>query len=592
MAELKKIKSRPVHLLSFAPGVCNATAFVIDKALSANPDDRFASYDAFIENLEFARAELRRGPSAAPRRMILANTGSSGSWITFAAVAAIVFGGLYWWMNRKPTQPVVAQVVDTKPKVSPEVRYDSARKDIIAGKREQAAAVFRELFVDDKLGEPLHSWSAIHEALAEFLQGRPVIAQDALKKMGAQISPNAIGLDEELIAFFGKVAKFGSSAEPTPIAEAVAFKKDSVEAVGLLIVGLKNWEIGAHAEGVKWLREYQSANPSGPATWTGEYRKLVGNYLEDFSNFQSVADDIRNFEKNPEKAAAALKNVEAVKTKLKSPALVSLLTDMERDNGAKIEAAVSSAAEAMKKQRAEQEAAEEAALTDVKMKLKGLCENYRFGDALALIKNAQVTLEQNAAERDLLSQRITWLVNFKETLIRDLSVSGYAAALTKKNGQQLAGGVAKANDTQLEIKVAFGSVPLPWSDLAPESVMAMAASFLKPTLPIDNLAERQWQLGVFGLFTGKVNEGVQFMDAAAAIRDEYRVHRALFFESTTKDPAPAPAPTTPAPAPAPAPEAAQPMADGTEMSKAPLNPSGTPMGNDINLRRPKPPGQP
>ncbi len=591
MSELKKIKSRPVHLLSFAPGVCNATAFVIDKALAVSPSDRFDSYDAFIENLQFARSELRKGKSRPPRRLVLSSA-SSGSWITFAAVAAVVAGGLYYWMHRPASLPPAAIVKDDKtPKISPEVRYAEARRDILSGKREQAAASFRELFADNRLGEPLHSWSAVHEALSEFLLGRPVIGQEALKKMGEGISPNALGMDEETTAFFTLVAKHGASSEATPVSEAAAYKKDGVEALGLLVIGLKNWEIGAHSEAVKWMREYQAAAPSGPATWAGEYRKVVVSYLEDFTHFQTVAGDIRDFERSPEKAAAALKNVAAVKAKLKSASLVALLSDLERDNTSKIEAALANYAENMKKQRAEQERAEEVALTEVKMKLKGLCENYRFGEAITLIKGAEITLEQNAAERDLLAQRITWLVNFKEQLIKDLSTAGYNAPLMKKNGQQVVGGVVRANDTQLDVKVAFGVLPIPWADLTPDSVMAMAATFLKANLPIDTLAERNWQLGVFGLFTGKVNEGVKFMDAAAAVRDEYRVQRAMFFESTTQDPAPAPAPKTPA-APAPAPEA--PMAEGTEMAKAPLNPSNpnSPATTQINLRRPKPPGQP
>ena len=592
MSELKKIKSRPVHLLSFAPGVGHATAFVIDKALSVDPKDRYDSYDSFIANLEFARAELRKGGHGHRNRRLVLSGAGSGSWITFAAVAAVVAGGLYVWMTRGPSTPQPQpKVENTAPKISPEVRYSEARRDIMAGRRDQAAAAFRELFADGKLGEPLHSWSAVHEALTEFLVGRPVIGQEALKKLGAEISPNAIGMDEELVAFFTRIAKHGSSPEMTPAAEITSYKKDGTEALGLLVVGLKNWEIGAHAEAVEWLKAYQSCTPSGPATWVGEYRKLVGSYLEDFTHFRGVADDIRNFERAPDKAAAALKLIPAVKAKLKSASLVALLSDLERENTSKIELAVASNADTMKKQRAEQERLEIEALTDIKMKLKGLCENYRFGDALTLIKSAQITLEQNAAERDLLAQRITWLVKFKETLIRDISASGYTAALTKKNGQQITGGVTRATETQLEMKVAFGIVPLPWADLSPASVMSMAAAFLKPNLPIDVLAERQWHLGVFGLFTGKVEEGVQFMDQAAAIRDEYRVQRSLFFESTTEAPAPAPAP---APTPAPDPKAAEPMAEGTEMSKAALNPSNplTPGATDINLRRPKPPGQP
>jgi eukaryotic-like serine/threonine-protein kinase len=62
MHELKKIKSKPVHLLSFAPHVSNATAYVIEKALAVKPEDRWASYDEFIQNLEYARNELRKRP--------------------------------------------------------------------------------------------------------------------------------------------------------------------------------------------------------------------------------------------------------------------------------------------------------------------------------------------------------------------------------------------------------------------------------------------------------------------------------------------------------------------------------------------------
>ena len=594
MAELKKIKTRPVHLLSYAPGACSATAFVIDKALAADPKQRFDSYEAFIENLEFARAELRRGRLASARRTIVPLDAGGGSWITFGLVAAIVTGGLYFWMNRPVDQPKpISPATSGASKANLEMRYEQARRDILGGKQEQAAATFRELFVDERLSEPLHSWSGVHEAIAEFLLGRPVTGQAALKKMGSGLVPNVLGLDGESAAFFTRLAKDGAALEATPSPETAAYKKDSEQALGLLVIGLKNWEIGAHAEGVAWLREYQAAAPTGPASWAGEYRKLVGDYLEDFSNFQTVDQDIRNYLKDPEKAAAAIQNLPAVKAKLKSASLVAILSDRDREYAEKIKAAVISAGEEMKKKREELERAEEAALTDVKMKLKGLCENYRFAEALALIKGAHVTIEQNAAERDLLAQRITWLVQFKDTLIKDLSTSTYTAALTKKNGQQLVGGIGRANDAQLDIKVAFGTVPVAWSDLAPESVMTMAASYLKPTLPIDVLAERQWQLGVFGLFTGRVKEGVEYMDAAAAIRDEYRVHRAMFFESTTQDPQPPKTPPPPAPAPPPEPPK-QPMADGTEMSKAPLNPSSpaSPASGDLNLRRPKPPGTP
>jgi hypothetical protein len=157
-------------------------------------------------------------------------------------VAIIVGGGLYFWMHRPSSAPPeLAPIVDKGPKISPEMRYTTARRDLLAGKYDLAAAAFRELVADKKVGEPLHSWSATHEALSELLQGRPAIAQEVLKKMGTEVTPDSSGLDDDLTAFFGKLAKHGASMEATPFSEAAVYKKDTVEALGLLIIGLTNW---------------------------------------------------------------------------------------------------------------------------------------------------------------------------------------------------------------------------------------------------------------------------------------------------------------------------------------------------------------
>jgi len=67
MEELKKIKARPVHIHNFASHVSAPAAFTIDKALSADPQQRFQSYDDFIHNLEYARDQLRKAPAGGRR---------------------------------------------------------------------------------------------------------------------------------------------------------------------------------------------------------------------------------------------------------------------------------------------------------------------------------------------------------------------------------------------------------------------------------------------------------------------------------------------------------------------------------------------
>ena len=69
------------------------------------------------------------------------------------------------------------------------------------------------------------------------------------------------------------------------------------------------------------------------------------------------------------------------------------------------------------------------------------------------------------------------------------------------------------------------------------SVLQMARTFMRPTLTQSALADREWQAGVFCLFTQLVNEGQALMDDAVLRKPEYQNDRAQFFGQ----PAPAPA---------------------------------------------------
>jgi hypothetical protein len=259
---------------------------------------------------------------------------------------------------------------------------------------------------------------------------------------------------------------------------------------------------------------------------------------------------------------------------------------MERELGPKISAGVEAAKAEQEKMRAELAATEDAALTEAKVKMKTFCETYRFKEALAAIQGTKVTLPDQVRDRDLLVRRVEWLVQFKDQLVQDLNRIGYTGGVQRRNGQVLSGGVARASDLQLDIKVQFGNVPIAWADLTPQSVLAMARSFIKPTLSPDVLADRQWQAGVFCIFTQLVNDSQGLMDEAAAVKEEYRFHKALFFGQPPPEPA-ASSPSAPAPE---APRQDAPPGTGVEMAEKPLNPSKSDMNESLikGLRRPQP----
>ena len=67
MVALKHLKSKAVSLQAFAPDVSSATAYVINRTLHKDPDQRYQSYAELIEHLEYAKAQLMEATSG-PRK--------------------------------------------------------------------------------------------------------------------------------------------------------------------------------------------------------------------------------------------------------------------------------------------------------------------------------------------------------------------------------------------------------------------------------------------------------------------------------------------------------------------------------------------
>ena len=578
MSELKKIKSKPVHLQTYAPHATTATAYVLDKALSVQPGDRFASYEEFIQSLEYARDELRKRPAYAPRPRVVVPK-SDGALMTFTIVALIVCVGLYFYVNRARffPAPVVENVPIKVVKDDAPGRYAQASKLLLKGKAQAAAEIFHELYAEASLPEPQHSLSAVQESIAELVAGRGEPARVALEGLGKHISPTAIGLDAKSVSFFTQLAKLGSTKAVVPPDVSKNFDKRNTEALGLLALGLKNWELGAHEEGVALLRQFQSSNPDGEAEWVREYRQLVKSYFDDYFVFKNVTDDLKKYETDPARAGAQIKDLVKTMEQIKSGSLRKKLAEIEKELGPKIREIAGTMQAAMDKKQSDALAAEGQSLTEAKMKLKGMCDGYRFQEAQITLRLLDLKQEANTTDRDTLLQRMTWLAQFKEQLVKDLSAAPYTGALVRKTGQSISGTTARATDVQLEVKLPFGVTQIPWAELTPQSLLAMARGYMKPTLSADALAEREWQAGVFCIFEQMIPESQAYMDAAAAIKDDYKVQKALFFGEAPAAPEAAP---TEAPAVVPG--------TGTEMSDKPLNPGKADMTEKPlnNVRKP------
>jgi len=477
---------------------------------------------------------------------------NGGSWLTFAIVAIIVGAGLYFWTHRPGLGRANANGGNVaaeagEPDLSAEMRFDLGRKKLIEEQFTDAAAIFRTLYEEARLAEPKNSWAGVHVGLSEYFAGRPGAARAAFKMLAERTTPTAIGLDAKLVAFLRKLSELTAGGAKADTANLEAIDPATYESIAYLIAGLKRWDAGDFEEAVSLLRRFQRSTPTGEDAWVADYRPLLTRFLDEFGIYREIADDIAKADGSPKVAEAALNRIPAARDRVRSANLRKKLAAIETEAGEKVRAAIAAADQVMKQQKAEDDAREDALLTAAKLQLKALCEDYRYSEAASVIRAVAVKSDRGMAERELLTRRVEWLVDFKKRLVEDINGGGCTAPLMKKNGQNLLGTASRADDQQIEVRVQFGTLPaVKWSDISPLSVLRMARVFMRPTLPQPALADREWQASVFCLFTQLSAEGQALMDDAVARKPAYQNDRALFFGQAVPSPGGggAPAPTT------------------------------------------------
>jgi hypothetical protein len=183
---------------------------------------------------------------------------------------------------------------------------------------------------------------------------------------------------------------------------------------------------------------------------------------------------------------------------------------------------------AMAEKTAAQEAADAAALTEVKGRLQSLCAQFKYTEAFQAAKALTPQTEAGRQQANIMLRKTEWLARFKATLIADLTAIGYPAPLVRKNGAQLPGGVRRADETQVGIVSQFGAVLVPWTELSPDCIFAMGQAFLQAGFLPEKLADHQWYLGVYAYFSGKDAQGRELLIQASQIKEEYREHLSLF----------------------------------------------------------------
>jgi len=528
MVALKHLKSQAVSLQAFAPDISSETAFVINKAMSKDPANRQQSYTELAEQLEYARTKLlSKGPGAAHKRtrvsMESEDDARAMSWITFGMVAIVVLGGVGVWVMRDKlfTTPEekAAPIVQAQRKITAqhEQRFTATREMLVRGEFANAALSFSAFADEPDLPPQLLDWLTLHEGLAQLFTGDEKAARKIFSRLSAREIRGRGNDERKQSQFFIDLGKVLEGDKVVPVDVAKDYDKTNYEAVALLCFGLKDWALGDYEAGGTLLRQFQSTTPDATASWLVDYKALTTPFLDEVAIFRSVAGALK--EADLSKARMELPKLKEAQGKLK---LTPALREQVDQAIARIEKDSAAADEMAKEQLAKAEAADEAKLADARTKGTALVVQLRFAEAYTLGEAAKPTTEKTRPAHEKLMQRLDALVKFKKQLALDFGTVGYSGPAARANGSPLIAGKISGNETQLELRSNFGAMPLAWTDLSIETLIAAAKSFIRPDLPPDQAGERQWNLGNFALVMGRTEAAREALAAAGNAKPEYK----------------------------------------------------------------------
>jgi serine/threonine protein kinase len=529
MVALKHLKSQAVSLQAFAPDVSSETAFVINKTLSKDPEKRYQSYHELIEHLDYARNEvLKKAGSASQKRARVViedeDEERAMSWITFAMIAVVVLGGVGVWVMRDRLfgsgQSKVDPIVERQKQLAAELepQYNQAREKLINKQFLEAAEAFYKISSQPDVPRPLLDWTDLHQGLALLFAGKETESRRAFSRLAARDLHGKDTSDKKLSQFFIDTGRAMETGEAKPASAARDLEKSNHEAIGLLLFALKDWQLGKVEDGGSLFRQFQSATPEPPVHWIADYKPLITPYVDDFTAFRTATEEVKAAT-TAEKRRSAIGKVKSAREQLKLGGVIAtkleqMTKQLEKDlAGDEVE---------MKKRAAESESADQPKFDELRKKVAPLLATFKYAEAKAQILGLKPGSEKYQAYRQALLDRVEALNGFKTQLIRDLAPGTYAGQIKKAPNALLPPGKVTATEAGLDVKNPFGIMQASWAEVAPETVIAMAKSFIKPELPADAAADRNWGLGLYALSIGQKAMAKELLTAAAEAKPQYK----------------------------------------------------------------------
>lgn len=444
-------------------------------------------------------------------------------------------------------EPATSTKVDSKQDL-----FNQARELILTHQYKAARDHLRKMEHSDGMSRPDSDWVHLLQGLAELLDKRMESAHEIFR-LESQLPPFTAESDgKELADFFTRISSAlaeGDFYQPVLAATSEKkFRSDNFEIFGLLLIGIKDWTLGAVDEGAKWLWSCQSD------VWTSETAPVVGDYfplaesrLHDLSIYQKISAKVRSLTaKNPSSRQERLALIEMIddsQKKLINHDKIFALLDFARasvraqqelaagiTNGKTVLPKDRGSVDAAQKDDTEKrswQAARETAILSIRQ--------YRFAEAHAVLERAKSKNPEYRDARSALLLIAKELSRFKKTLIDHINnTGGYPGSVWTRSGLEFVGGVKFSGDDSLYAITGDGlGVRLGWREFDPATLLTMANYFDDRAAVEDEQVELRWSSAFFALHFGLIDQAKVLGAWVAAQSPEYKPLYDKFFVPPT-----------------------------------------------------------
>jgi eukaryotic-like serine/threonine-protein kinase len=297
---LKQLMSQPVSIQTFAPEISSETAYVINRMLAKDPNERYASYSELVEHLSYARGKLveRGRQRKKPRERMVLETQASrnlAGLLSLGLITLFIASCLMIYFFRE--EFFGAAVPSGEPRAHPASHTSAQSREMFlravqmlgSKQTDKALAEFGRLSDLTGNAQPMRNWIRMNAALATLVAGKGKEAAQRFEQIEKDGSYSIEEADRLLASFFVEASKQLSKPQKRiPSSITRLYSNANFEAFGLLCFALHDWEIGDFQHASLILDSFLNATVPGPENWIETYKALAADYRFDANLVVSI----------------------------------------------------------------------------------------------------------------------------------------------------------------------------------------------------------------------------------------------------------------------------------------------------------------